>query len=289
MGEKQRAKAFSATVDKMLEGESLGYEGTNGETGELLALARCLAENRYIPSRPSFQDDLERSLLRQLKQQEEKHMTDKIKALLAPRRLGWRAVLIGGLLILMLGTGILLAHPTVRAQISELLRWTGVHEVQGTPTWKVEVTHLPGPGPLDEVQAQATFRILQPTYLPEGYRFAGANVHHIHDAFTIGPTVALHYYNHETGGSIYIQEFKARFKVDEAVKPGYSQEVTVNGRQAIYINGRWEHDREGRPKRWKTGDTDRLLFEVGDVVIWMQAEHPPLGPEELIKIAESFQ
>jgi hypothetical protein len=204
----------------------------------------------------------------------------------------WGAALAGALLSLILAVGLLLGNTDVRAQIRQWLEWTGIHEVQGTPDWKVEFTQMPGPGSLSEAQAQVDFRILQPTYLPPGYSFAGAEIHHLHDEFAIGPTVTLRYYR-ETGGgpssSIYVQEFQARHKVHEAVKPGYSQDVTVNGRQAIYIDGRWEHAQDGTPREWKPGDTDRLLFEVGDVVVWMQARRPPLGPDRLIQIAESFQ
>ena len=288
MDEKQRAQAFSTVVDKMLKGEPVDDEGMNGEIGELLALAQCLAENRYVPRRPSFQQDLEQSLLNRLKQRKERGITDRIKTLLIPYRLGWRPILSNGLLLLMLGIAILLLNPTVRAQISELLRWTGVHELQEIPIVKVEITELPTPGPLDAAQAQASFRILQPTYLPEGYTFGGVTTHRIHD-FAIGPTVVLYYFNARTGGSITISEFKARRKMDEAIKAGYSQEVTVNGRQAIYVNGEWEFDWGGLIKKWRIGRSDRLLFEIGDIVIWMRAERPPLGVEELVRIAESFQ
>ncbi|MGD2164202.1 MAG: hypothetical protein PVH50_01590 [Anaerolineae bacterium] len=293
--ESQKVRLFSEYVDRLMEerGE------VPKELGGMMTVAAWLAERGKEPQ-PPFRRRLEGSLRQQ--------WTARHGAPCAPRRRWlhdvwpwprlasagprWRAALAGTLLSLILAVGLLLGNTDVRAQIRQWLEWTGIHEVQGTPDWKVEFTQMPGPGSLSEAQAQVDFRILQPTRLPSGYSLAGAGVHHLHDEFAIGPTVALHYYGEGGGGprsSIYVQEFRARHEVHEVVKRGYSRNVTVNGRQAIYIDGRWEHGQDGTPREWKTGDTDRLLFEVGDVVVWMQARRPPLGLDRLIQIAESFQ
>jgi hypothetical protein len=293
MSEREEVTAFCAAVDRILNGEEVPSDSQPlREMADLLVLAECLATTHYRPSEATFQYQLETSILRHdARRQGESRWASVTRLLVAAMRLHLRPVLTGSLLVLLVaGVALLSLNPAVRAQIEDVLRWTTVHEISDLPQpFYLEdgspSTELPSPVPLFIAKIRANFSVKQPDYVPEGYQFDGAMVLALHD-YADGPTILL-FYGGSDGGFV-IEESRPLHSVGEAVATDSSNQLEVNGQPALYIDGRWKIDEEGVYQGWVSGDHDRLLYEMNDIAIWIHAS-PPLGPEELVRIAESLQ
>jgi hypothetical protein len=292
MSEREEVTAFCAAVDHILNGEEVPRDSQPlSRMADLRVLAECLATTHYRPSEATFQHQLETSILQHVAQRRGKSRWASVTRLLvAAMRLHLRPVLTGSLLVLLVAGVVLLSlNPAVRAQIEDVLRWTAVHEISDLPQPfylddESPLTELPSPVPLFIAKIRANFSVKQPDYVPSGYHFDGAMVLAIHD-YADGPTILL-YYGGSKGGFV-IEEFKPSHSVREAVATDSSSRLEVNGRSALYIDGRWRIDEEGVYQGWVSGDYDRLLYEMDDIAFWIHAS-PPLGPEELARIAGSL-
>lgn len=294
MDEDRRAAAFASVVDRLLSGQGAEARPEAPELQAVVDLAACLATTQFTPSQPSFQQELEQRLVRQWALQrgrvDRKH---RIHPSFPSLRLQWKPVLVASLLALVLGVGAMLASPSLRAQVQQLL-WSSVREASEAPAGQAKISMLPGTVPIRKAQRRAEFRILRPGYVPGGFELEGAIVYDRQHTLgedglpvllTDGPTILLVYQS--SAGGLIVEQYRPFSRIAESVHSGASQEVMVNGQQAIYVLGHWETDREG----WFTGwaeDSDRLLFEVGEVAVRLQA-WPPLGPDELAKIAASLK
>jgi RNA polymerase sigma-70 factor (ECF subfamily) len=136
-----------------------------------------------------------------------------------------------------------------------------------------------------EAQAQVPWRILRPTYLPEGYALADVYVGDLH-AFADGPTVILEYAR--GGARLQVLQVRASAPAVEDVAPGAARRVQLSSSTALVIDGRWVERDGGR--RWESGTMLRVIVQRGDLVVQVQAD-PRDGwwDRRLVELAESMR
>lgn len=277
MNDSDKAQIFSETVDRLLEGHGEGPE----ELGEMLTIAAWLMERREGPS-ARFQDELEGKLRRRweeeygLPQQQERARRWWI--VLPDLGLGRRPVLSGVLIVVVLTISTVLTMPGVRAAAARSLQsgWevvlqrVGVREVtqvadRKQPPDSSFVTYAN----IAEAQAQVSFTIREPAYLPPGFRLEGAQV--------LGPNeVALNYRRDDgPGGRVDLLGLWQYRPMEETgffeVEPGTSREISLRGQRAIWVAGR--------------GKTNMLIWEEGQLAFSLLST---LSQEEMLHIAESL-
>jgi hypothetical protein len=133
-----------------------------------------------------------------------------------------------------------------------------------------------------DVEAALEARLLQPTYLPEGYevvqRYAPSEL----DAEIL--------YLADDGTSIYINESNHKLgNVDRPpVPPSAAEQVDIGGHLGIYIRGGWlQEEPEGQPE-WNPDLVHSVIFDSGALVIEIDA---PVSVErdDLIAVAVSMK
>lgn len=136
-----------------------------------------------------------------------------------------------------------------------------------------------------EAQTLVPWRILRPTYLPEGYTLAAVYVGHVH-TFADGPTVILDYARGDS--HLYVLQVRANAPAVEDVAPGAARTVRTSGSTALVIDGRWI-ERDGA-RAWESGTMLRVIVQRGELVIQVQADRREgWGYRQLVELAESMR
>jgi outer membrane lipoprotein-sorting protein len=124
---------------------------------------------------------------------------------------------------------------------------------------------------LEEARNKASFKILTPEYLPEGYEFNYSMIYNNSQFFPEDQTS-------ETVDLVYTKE-EASIDLTESVNfnqsfddtaMGEGTNITINGIEGIYISA---------------GETKMVMWKLGNVEMLLSA---PLEKDEVLKIAESI-
>lgn len=123
----------------------------------------------------------------------------------------------------------------------------------------------------DKIQAYASFPVILPSYLPEGYQFTKAELYKNEDGNVDPKYVGLYYTNTATGKFIYMQQ---RMVADETsfglATDSTIKEAKVNGAAAVIV--------DGRSIDWQT---ERVMYSLSG--------RGAIDETELVKIAESVK
>jgi hypothetical protein len=177
-------------------------------------------------------------------------------------------------LVMLLGV-LLVAVPVV-AQTA--LEHFVPREIKELPP--IQATYEPPPATarlmeVAQLEVLTGFSIIAPTYVPRGCvlteRF-----------FVSGPHVV--YLNYSCV-SIALQQ--AHPMHQPHVGENSVQEVIVNGKPALYINGIWVIMPGSEERIWREGVVKELVLEHNGLLIRLQTDQ--LSKEELVKIAESLE
>jgi hypothetical protein len=202
--------------------------------------------------------------------------------------------------------------PPVRAAVEAVIQRLGIAFAEtsqfgpNSQTGQAEPTQLAVTPPLSmsvkEVQAQISFPLLLPTWLPEGLTYIRRDVkrYQTADCRDCGRQVNITYAT--TPGFDYNQEL-LYFHANAG--PGYGgpllaetteQTVTVNGQSGFYVHGGWQGDGQGDPKirignyKWDDQADDAYLTWMQDGVTYLlQGHNLGLKLEEMLRIAESMK
>ncbi|MDQ4075147.1 MAG: DUF4367 domain-containing protein [Chloroflexota bacterium] len=180
---------------------------------------------------------------------------------------------VGALVILL--AGLVVALPVVAQTALEYFAPREVTELQPIQADYETPPSAPRWLETEQLEEVAEFTLIEPTYLPPdcvlNERF-----------FASRPRVV--YLNYSC---VSIAEQKTQVTHRPRVGEDSVQEITVNGKPAVYINGIWVVMPGSEERIWKEGVVKELILEQDGLLIRMQSDK--LSKEELIKIAESLE
>lgn len=142
---------------------------------------------------------------------------------------------------------------------------------------------------LEEAQKTCPFTIAMPTTLPEGYTFKGVlSLPTPPQTDNPSPTADLPFlvtlvFENKSGDLLTLTEARLPIAVEMPIGKGSGQEVTVNGRPGLYIQGAWT------PEGWDQNANYHQLHWEGEDGLSYDLISAYLGLEELLKVAESIQ
>lgn len=138
------------------------------------------------------------------------------------------------------------------------------------------------PRTLDAAQQEKAvgFPLLMPTYLPAGC--------------TLQNRINISRIAHLVYSCVIVDEQATDRVWQPPVGMDSTQEVTVNGQPAIYIDGVWITDKPGGDAVWKSGVAGQLTFERNNLIVHLisvrqSSSSPQLSKEDLIRIGESIR
>lgn len=204
------------------------------------------------------------------------------------RMLRWRTpALAGALAVLLVAAGV--AIPPVRAGIGAFLETVSLRETSNPPPERrLGDTRVIA---LEEARRRVPWEIQTPGWLPEGYGLAGVVAEEVY-TFADGASVTLYYTGGDGADAPQIRILETRVKpgerADLPIEQGTYSPVSVNGRNAILVDGEWQQRDGGM--QWVRGTLLRLIVEDGSLLISLEAD-PREGWDAagLIRVAESLR
>jgi outer membrane lipoprotein-sorting protein len=167
---------------------------------------------------------------------------------------------------------------TMKLEIQDLKVNTGIPESEfkfeipkGAKIVDLGEIKLPEELSLEEAKKKASFEILTPEYLPEGYEFNNSMIYN-NSEFSTGnqsfETVELVYTKDKS--TIDLAETVTKNQSSDAVVMDEGNDVKINGVEGKYVS---------------LGKTKMLTWKLGNVDLFLST---PLEKEEMLKIAESI-
>jgi hypothetical protein len=218
---------------------------------------------------------------------------------------GWRlaggAIVIAGLL-----AGLLMAVPTTRAAIDDLLRRMGIHlapeqETNNTTVVMAEPALTGTPAALenlsiDELRARIPFAVRTPGWLPDGLDYQRGLANNKGGDANLEAVLTYGKVGDDTDTGTLTLEITPGDLPPYYLSEKAAQDVTVNGQGGVYIHGGWMTDKPVQPGEssqglfWDSANDDAYLSWVEDGLAYrLQAHGLGLGLDELTKIAESLK
>jgi len=222
---------------------------------------------------------------------------------------GQKKQLVYGLMVIMVLVGSLACVPSVRAFAEDFFQRMGLAFVD-TEQYDQTITQSPAevirvtPSPsltLAEVRAQIPFKLLVPTWMPDGLDFIHRDVSQYDPAELAGSGKHV---NINYGRSVDFdwQQGVLSFRANDGpigapyvLAASREQSVTVNGVPGIYVHGGWQSDGSGDPNTrmgdllWDDNADDAYLTWTQDGVTYLLAAHNlGLNLDDLLRIASSM-
>lgn len=164
-----------------------------------------------------------------------------------------------------------------------ILNYIVPREVEKLPSREVTFEPTPAAPRLmeqDQVEKMAGFSLLVPAYLPSGCS--------LQERFYVSQAKAV-YLTYSCGGfGLSIVQQKAETIQRPYIGKDSTQELTIGGQPAIYIDGIWNKFPEEEEPVWLEGISHQLFFEQDSHLIRLSAAFQ-LTKDELIKVAESLE
>jgi hypothetical protein len=130
-----------------------------------------------------------------------------------------------------------------------------------------------------ELELKVGFEVLEPTSLPSGCTPLQRSVE------PVGPSQVVNM----AYSCVHILEQAVHIDQRPYVGPSSTQEVTVGGRPAVYVDGAWWQDlNKGSDSRWRSG-WSQLLFIRDGVFFILDELGGHQSRDQLIRIAESLR
>jgi len=207
---------------------------------------------------------------------------------------------------LALLSGLLMAVPTTRAAIDDLLRRLGFNlapeeETNNTTVMLLEPTILPVTPvflSVEDVQAGVAFQVRTPGWLPEGIAYRNGDALQTADKGI--PETWLTYRRAGEGDAPDAPELVLEATTGD-LPPIYlsekaAQDVTVSRQPGVYIHGGWTTSRPIQPGEsiqglfWDFAEDDAYLSWVEDGIAYRIQQHGlGLTLEDMTRIAESLR
>ena len=215
------------------------------------------------------------------------------------------------LVLILLLVGSLACVPGVRAFAEDAIQRmgiafvdTGVADAPQQMEGHVETISVDSSPSLSlvEIQEQLPFRLLVPTWLPEGLDFVDRTIS-TYDPQSLegsGVQVEISYSRTEnfisTNGMLLFKVNDGPISAPPLLAASREQPVTVNGQSGYYVHGGWQSDGTGDPQTrygdllWDEEADDAYLTWTQDGVTYLLAAYNlGLGLDDLLQIAESIE
>lgn len=179
---------------------------------------------------------------------------------------GFRRLLLVVFAIALLTSGVFATHQVLQVSAG-----------QPAAPW-AESREIPLVG-LPEAQQQVSFKMPEPSWLPEGLVLKGSHVN--------PPNWANVFYGRTDGreGGLGIEVTQGATKSSCVFPDSAKQPVTVNGQPAVYVRGAWNSDRQ-----WMDAEYAGTLEWVANGSAYhLSFSGLDLSREDLIRIAESVR
>jgi hypothetical protein len=201
--------------------------------------------------------------------------------------------------------------PSVRAAVDRVVQRMGIAfadtsqcgpnaQVSQAEPMLLAVTPPPSLS-LEEVQAQISFPLLVPAWLPQGLNTVYRSVSRVSDLQTRqGVTFQIEYYRmpalNPEKGRLLLAAGTGSTGATPLLAEMTETRVTVNGNSGYYVHGGWQNDGRGNPRirigslLWDDQVDAAYLTWVQDGVTYLlEAENLGLGSEDLLRVAQSLQ
>jgi len=217
-----------------------------------------------------------------------------------------------GLLGVLIIASLLFMVPPARAAVESIVQRMGIFFADtsqfgsNAETGHANVQIIPGTRPpslsIPEVQAQISFPLLLPTWLPEGLTNVDQDVDHydIGNCQGCGRQVIIEFsktanFDPKDGNLLYhanqIPAYGGPLLAETT-----QQAINVNGQSGLYVHGGWQDDGRGDPKirignlLWDDQiDAAYLTWTQDGVAYLIEAHHLGLKLEDMLRIAETIK
>jgi hypothetical protein len=165
----------------------------------------------------------------------------------------------------------------------------------------VSATLPPSPS-LAEIQEQLSFRLLVPTWLPNGLNHIQRGISRYDPQSWEGSGVQVEISYNQTenfqssNGMLLFEANDGPIGAPPLLAEGREQSVTVNGQSGYYVHGAWQNDGTGDPNTrygdllWDDQADDAYLTWTQEGVTYLlAANNLNLGLDDLTRIAESIK
>jgi hypothetical protein len=165
----------------------------------------------------------------------------------------------------------------------------------------VSATLPPSPS-LAEIQEQLSFRLLVPTWLPNGLNHIQRGISRYDPQSWEGSGVQVEISYNQTenfqssNGMLLFEANDGPIGAPPLLAEGREQSVTVNGQSGYYVHGAWQNDGTGDPNTWygdllwdDQADDAYLTWTQEGVTYLLAANNLNLGLDDLTRIAESIK
>jgi hypothetical protein len=163
-------------------------------------------------------------------------------------------------------------------------------------------TTLPPSPSLAEIQEQLSFRLLVPTWLPNGLNHIQRGISRYDPQSWEGSGVQVEISYNQTenfqssNGMLLFEANDGPIGAPPLLAEGREQSVTVNGQSGYYVHGAWQNDGTGDPNTrygdllWDDQADDAYLTWTQEGVTYLlAANNLNLGLDDLTRIAESIK
>lgn len=209
----------------------------------------------------------------------------------AARRAGRPAMALVGLLIFCMLGSILMATPSFAQGLRLIFGNTGAQQVAHYPGNVVPEKHVDAAAAQTEPMPMFWMGAISGNYFYQGMRMLPQ------EQYSRGPIVDLQYVlsqrdAQQTGSGILdIREFQISNSLSavlQSVQEGSTSLVTVNGLNAVYVDGMWVMT-QGQRTIWQSGTRSMLIFEQNGVIFWIVGDQRDgLGEAQLVQFASQM-
>ncbi len=305
VSEKARAQALDSVLEELRSSPKAGPAVEDPNMAELVEVARlrqCVGQSLAAAGSPykrrlwtMLRLRLAASLRRRSYRQE------GLPIITAVGQWGWqRAAAAAAVIALLLAavgplpaTG--LAHHPISNFFNFVSQRVGVEEVDGPPPTQVPTFYPEQSISPQEAQDLLGVPVSEPSYLPEG--FALASSLYYSESYTSpeqGMFTLVYTSNGVDPAAVPVEEPVLMIYQEQAtndtvaVQTGQAEDVILAGSvPATYAYGTWSPDTDGT-LHWTDTDTQRLIFENGEVrtvIVYRNVEN---AKDELVRVAESM-
>lgn len=206
----------------------------------------------------------------------------------AARRAGRPVMTLVGLLIFFMLGSMLFATPSFAQGLRLIFGDTGAQQVAHYPGNVLPEKHVDGAAAQSETMPLFWMSAISGDYLYQGMRTLPQ------EQYSRGPIIDLQYVltqrtAQQTGSGILdIREFQISNSLSavlQSVQEGSTSKVTVNGLNAVYVDGMWVAT-PGQRAIWQSGTRSMLIFERDGVIFWIVGDQRDgLGEAQLVQFA----
>lgn len=177
-------------------------------------------------------------------------------------------------------------NASANAKVNELVTETAVQEVQVQADTDTEISEIDIKGAIQYAQSNVSFRIIEPSYIPSGYKFKSVEGKKFTGVMTDIDMASFSYKNEDEDEQLTIKEtivVKTRPKTEPSTLPDDTREIVdING-----IEGRYSEENGIKIISWKIGNLSL------SVMSWKNEGQnqtiSSLSKEEMIMIAGSIK